>query len=78
MTEAPALAEMLARYGGWGLSAVLMVACVALFHMLIREKDRRLTDTRKLNELALDLKRETNAALATIDRLIDTLGRRLR
>lgn len=71
------LADILASYGGWGLSAVLMVACVVLFHMLIREKDRRLADTRKLNELALDLKRETNKALATIDRLIETLGRRL-
>lgn len=79
MTPEPtAIASLLASYGGWGLSAILMVACVALFRMLITEKNTRITESRELTELALDLKRETNTALAHVDRVIDALGRRTR
>jgi len=42
--SAKAIAELLQIYGGWGLSALLMVAIVALYVSSKRERDKREID----------------------------------
>lgn len=57
MTPEPtAIASILSSYGWPGLCAILMVVCVALFRMLMSEKDERIKEAREMRDLALEMR----------------------
>ena len=59
-----ALASSLEKYGGWGLSAVLMVVVAYLFRRLVDQHDAHLTDVRGSMAEATRCIANNNAALA--------------
>jgi len=55
MGEAVTMADLLHQYGGWGLSAILMVVISFLARHILKLNADRLADQKSLNEEMLQL-----------------------
>jgi hypothetical protein len=55
MGEAAGIAKLLASYGGWGLSAVLMAVVGILARHIVKQNESRLQDQKECNEIMLEL-----------------------
>lgn len=77
MPEPITLAEILASYGGWGLSAILMVALVALFRMYNASQQARIDEALEIMRLAIEMRGDNHVTVEAL-KLLDASHKRHR